>query len=86
MSKKQEATAAAEPFISEYDAYAGTYSVEPLGVNTDAGFFPVDRAPLWLIDGQKVLIAGRCEYASVEESQDCQRVPTRMTITNVTPL
>jgi hypothetical protein len=86
MSKTKEATAVAEPYISEYDQYAGTYKFEPLGVETEHGFFAVDRAPTWLIEGQKVLVGGLCEYASAEEANQGDRVPIRMTIKTLDPL
>jgi len=47
---------------------------------------PLDRCPVWLVDGQEVILTGVCEYPSDDEATRKGRIPTRMTITQVTPL
>ena len=86
MSKKaQQEAAPKQPIISEYDQYYGVYDREGMTLKTENGAIALDRAPLWLIDGQTVLLGGQCEYPCQESSQDCNRIPSRMVIKTCYP-
>ena len=85
MRKAKEATAIAGPTISEYDQYYGVYDRKGMTLKTENGVIALDRCPVWLIDGQTVLLGGQCEYPCQESSQDCNRVPSRMAVKTCHP-
>jgi hypothetical protein len=85
MSKKASQEAGAKPIISEYDQYYGVYDREGMTLKTESGAIALDRCPIWLIDGQTVLLGGECEYPCQKSSQDCNRVPSRMVIKTCYP-
>lgn len=68
------------------DVFSGVYRRSTMELETKDGIVPLDRCPVWLIDGQEVVLTGVCEYPTEDEATRKGRVPTRMTITNVTPL
>lgn len=70
---------APEP-ISPYDTYSGTYDRENMALVTPDGVIKLDRAPLWLVDGQFVIMSGECHYESFEDMRDCGKTPTKMII------
>ena len=87
MSKKsKESTEAIEPFVSEYDVYAGIYRAHPPRIEVGKDSFPIgDALEAKFTDGMEVIVGGRCCYASVADSQNCGRLPVSMAVKTCVP-
>lgn len=81
MSKKrQDVTASAEPYISEYDQYAGIYRADPPRIDTENGSFALTTPLSEMFSGQKVLVGGRCRYKTVREANLGSKTPIEMEV------
>ena len=87
MSKKsKESTEAVEPFVSEYDVYAGIYRAHPPRIEVGKASFPLgDALEPKFTDGMDVIVGGRCEYKTLADSQDCGRLPVSMAVKTCVP-
>jgi hypothetical protein len=67
------------------DVFTGVYRRDSMSLDTKGGNIPLDRHPLWLTEGQDVILTGECEYPDEATSEAKGRIPSRMVIKTCYP-